>query len=118
MPLCLRVYLYPQPERDVVEHAQMREQGIVLEDQPKVTGVRRGGGEVNAVPADLSRLRGFESGDDPQQRQPDISRAKELLNWEPTVSRADGLKITYDYFKSLPADELNKNHLEIQKMIH
>jgi len=56
--------------------------------------------------------------DDPQQRQPDISRAKELLKWEPTISRADGLKITYDYFKSLPADELNKNHLAFQKMIH
>lgn len=37
--------------------------------------------------------------DDPMQRQPDISRAKEILGWEPTVSRAEGLKITYQYFK-------------------
>lgn len=46
--------------------------------------------------------------DDPKQRQPDISLARTLLNWEPKVHRADGLKITYDYFKSLSTDELNK----------
>ena len=46
--------------------------------------------------------------DDPKQRQPDISKAKELLNWEPKVNRAEGLKITYEYFKSLSSDELNK----------
>jgi len=46
--------------------------------------------------------------DDPKQRQPDITRAKKILGWEPKVSRAEGLKITYDYFKSLSADELNK----------
>lgn len=37
--------------------------------------------------------------DDPKQRQPDISRAKELLQWQPTVNRAEGLKLTYEYFK-------------------
>lgn len=46
--------------------------------------------------------------DDPKQRQPDISKAKEILGWEPKVSRKEGLKITYDYFKSLPKEELNK----------
>ena len=46
--------------------------------------------------------------DDPKQRQPDISKAKKILNWEPKVSRKEGLKITYDYFKSLPKEELNK----------
>ncbi|MGB0882048.1 MAG: UDP-glucuronic acid decarboxylase family protein [Vicingaceae bacterium] len=45
---------------------------------------------------------------DPMQRQPDITKAKALLNWEPKVSRAEGLKITYEYFKSLNQDELNK----------
>lgn len=45
---------------------------------------------------------------DPMQRQPDITKAKDLLGWEPKVNRADGLKITYDYFKSLNQDELNK----------
>jgi len=46
--------------------------------------------------------------DDPKQRQPDITRAKELLGWLPKVHRADGLRITYDYFRSLSTDELNK----------
>ncbi|HAI76540.1 MAG TPA: NAD-dependent dehydratase [Microscillaceae bacterium] len=39
--------------------------------------------------------------DDPKQRQPDITRAKEILGWTPKVSRAEGLKITYEYFKSI-----------------
>jgi dTDP-glucose 4,6-dehydratase len=46
--------------------------------------------------------------DDPKQRQPDITKAKALLDWEPKVARADGLKITYEYFKSLPEEELYK----------
>jgi dTDP-glucose 4,6-dehydratase len=44
--------------------------------------------------------------DDPKQRQPDITKARNLLGWEPRVNRADGLKITYDYFKSLPRELL------------
>jgi dTDP-glucose 4,6-dehydratase len=44
--------------------------------------------------------------DDPKQRQPDISKAIEVLGWQPKVNRADGLKITYDYFKSLPSERL------------
>ncbi|MBT8195588.1 MAG: SDR family oxidoreductase [Bacteroidia bacterium] len=40
--------------------------------------------------------------DDPKQRQPDITRAKEILGWEPKVSRSEGLKVTLDYFKNLP----------------
>ncbi|PZD79104.1 UDP-glucuronic acid decarboxylase family protein [Mesonia sp. K7] len=46
--------------------------------------------------------------DDPKQRQPDISLAKKILNWEPKIGRKEGIKITYDYFKSLPIEELNK----------
>lgn len=46
--------------------------------------------------------------DDPLQRQPDISRAKEILGWEPKVSRSEGLKIVYDYFKSLPTEVLQR----------
>jgi dTDP-glucose 4,6-dehydratase len=46
--------------------------------------------------------------DDPKQRKPDISKAKEILNWQPKVSRAEGLKITYEYFKTLSTEELNK----------
>ena len=47
--------------------------------------------------------------DDPLKRQPDISRAKEILGWEPKVSRSEGMKITYNYFKSLSAEELEKS---------
>jgi dTDP-glucose 4,6-dehydratase len=46
--------------------------------------------------------------DDPKQRKPDITRAKELLDWEPKVSRKDGLAKTYDYFKALPKSDLYK----------
>ncbi len=44
--------------------------------------------------------------DDPKQRQPDITKAKSILNWQPQVDRKDGLAITYDYFKSLPQERL------------
>jgi len=47
--------------------------------------------------------------DDPKQRQPDITLAKKLLNWEPKVSRAEGLNITLEYFKSLSPEELLKS---------
>jgi dTDP-glucose 4,6-dehydratase len=40
--------------------------------------------------------------DDPKQRQPDITKAREILNWEPTVARSSGMKHTWDYFKALP----------------
>lgn len=46
--------------------------------------------------------------DDPRQRQPDITKAKKLLGWEPTVNRTDGLRVTYAYFKSLSPEEWNK----------
>ena len=49
--------------------------------------------------------------DDPMQRQPDITRARKILGWEPKVSRAEGLKITYAYFKGLSKEELyTKEH--------
>ena len=37
--------------------------------------------------------------DDPKQRKPDITKAKSILGWEPKVERAEGLKITLEYFK-------------------
>ena len=46
--------------------------------------------------------------DDPKQRQPDITKAKTILGWEPKVDRAEGLKRTYDYFKALPSSEWAK----------
>lgn len=50
--------------------------------------------------------------DDPKQRQPDITKAKKLLGWEPKVSRKEGLKITYEYFRSLSPEELVKQPKE------
>ena len=44
--------------------------------------------------------------DDPKQRQPDITKARAILGWEPKIDRAEGLKITYEYFKSLPRERL------------
>ncbi len=44
--------------------------------------------------------------DDPKQRQPDISKARAILGWEPKIDRAEGLKITYDYFRNLPKERL------------
>jgi dTDP-glucose 4,6-dehydratase len=46
--------------------------------------------------------------DDPKQRQPDITKARTILGWEPKVERAEGLQKTYDYFKALPPSEWTK----------
>lgn len=56
--------------------------------------------------------------DDPLQRQPDISRAQEILGWEPKVDRATGMAKTYDYFKNLSPEELLKSeHKDFSKHI-
>lgn len=56
--------------------------------------------------------------DDPKQRRPDITKARALLGWEPKVDRAEGLRITYDYFKSLPEEELyKKEHKKFDSFI-
>lgn len=55
---------------------------------------------------------------DPLQRQPDISKAKEILNWEPKVTRSEGMQLTYNYFKSLSKEELLKEeHKDFSKYI-
>jgi len=50
--------------------------------------------------------------DDPKQRRPDITKARDILGWEPRVERKDGLKTTYEYFKSLPPEEWVKQPKE------
>ena len=56
--------------------------------------------------------------DDPKQRRPDITRAQEILGWEPKVDRAEGLKLTYSYFKSLTQEELlQTEHNDFDKYI-
>ena len=54
--------------------------------------------------------------DDPKQRKPDITKAQNILGWQPKVDRATGLKITYDYFKSLPKEELFKQPKEFNSI--
>jgi dTDP-glucose 4,6-dehydratase len=55
---------------------------------------------------------------DPLKRQPDISLAKKELNWIPKTSRSDGMKSTFDYFKSLPKEKWYKtDHKDFSKHI-
>ena len=54
--------------------------------------------------------------DDPLQREPDISLAKKLLDWEPKISREVGMKKTFEYFKGLTQDDLFKSeHKDFSK---
>lgn len=56
--------------------------------------------------------------DDPKQRKPDITVARKVLNWEPRISRKEGLEITYSYFKTLTKEELyQKDHMNFDKYI-
>lgn len=56
--------------------------------------------------------------DDPMQRQPDISRARDILGWEPKISREEGMKETYEYFKNLSEGELHRSeHKDFSKHI-
>ena len=56
--------------------------------------------------------------DDPLQRQPDITLAKKLLNWEPKISREEGMLKTFNYFKELSDEELYKSaHKDFTKHI-
>ena len=56
---------------------------------------------------------------DPLQRQPDITKAREILGWAPKISRSEGMKITYDYFKTLSTEELLKEeHKDFAGFIH
>ncbi len=55
---------------------------------------------------------------DPKQRKPDISKAKEILKWSPKIDRKEGLKRTYDYFRNLPKEELRtSSHNNFEKYI-
>lgn len=54
--------------------------------------------------------------DDPKQRQPDITKARQLLGWAPKVQRSEGLAKTYEYFRSLPAEEWSKQPKEFISM--
>ena len=56
--------------------------------------------------------------DDPKQRRPDITKANEILKWSPKIDRSEGLKLTYEYFKSLTKEELfHTEHSNFDKYI-
>jgi dTDP-glucose 4,6-dehydratase len=56
--------------------------------------------------------------DDPKQRKPNTAKAESILGWSAKVNRAEGLKITYEYFKSLPKEVLfQRDHKNFEKYI-
>ena len=56
--------------------------------------------------------------DDPMQRKPDITKAKEILDWTATVGREEGMQKTFEYFKNLTQEELYKSeHKDFSKHI-
>lgn len=56
--------------------------------------------------------------DDPLQRQPDITKARDILGWQPKILREEGMKKTYEYFKGLSKKELLKSeHKDFSKHI-
>jgi dTDP-glucose 4,6-dehydratase len=50
--------------------------------------------------------------DDPKQRKPEITKARTILGWQPTIHRSEGLAKTYEYFKTLPSEEWSRQPKE------
>jgi nucleoside-diphosphate-sugar epimerase len=48
--------------------------------------------------------------DDPRQRKPDIAKARRVLGWEPRIALEEGLRLTVDYFRGLPANHSLASH--------
>ena len=69
---------------------------------PEETTIRELADRVRAVTGSESEIRRLPlPEDDPQVRRPDISRARRLLGWEPTIGLEEGLEQTADHFRSL-----------------
>ena len=62
----------------------------------------------NLITGNLNNLSQLESNFDFEFRKIDITKAINILKWKPEVSRKKGLKKTFNYFRSLSLDELNK----------
>jgi dTDP-glucose 4,6-dehydratase len=69
------------------------EEMTILEFAEAVRAAAGGGGRIVHLPLPK---------DDPQRRRPDITRARQLLEWEPRTSLSDGLKQTIAYFRGVP----------------
>ena len=55
--------------------------------------------QIIGNPAGIVNKQDLRLGDDPQRRQPDITRAKQLLTWEPQISLEKGIQLTFPYFE-------------------
>jgi len=56
---------------------------------------------------------------DPLQRCPSIEKAKNILGWQPKVGRSEGMKLTYEYFKTFSNDDLlREEHKDFSKYIY
>ncbi|GIV29241.1 MAG: epimerase [Bacteroidia bacterium] len=76
---------------------------------PEEISIREFGEEIIKLTGSSSKLISLPPmQDDPKQRKPDITLAKKILNWEPKISRQEGLKKTLAYFQSLPKEKLLK----------
>ncbi|MBI3784058.1 MAG: SDR family oxidoreductase [Deltaproteobacteria bacterium] len=93
------VRLLESSEVDPVNLGNPREM-TVLEFAKTVQRLTGGTSEIKFVSPKDERTK-----DDPYKRQPDISRARRILGWEPKVSLEDGLRHTIDYFRELFATE-------------
>ena len=82
-----------QPEDRINDGGGLVEEGEEIEVLELARQVQRhaGCGEIVFQPLPV---------DDPRRRRPDIARAREILGWEPTVDRAEGLRRTLDYFRA------------------
>lgn len=61
---------------------------------------------INIIDPKLGVIFEKEMTDDPQQRKPDITKAQDILAWQPLIQRKEGLKKTIDYYKELPKEEI------------
>ncbi len=67
---------------------------------PKEITIKQAAEEVVALTNSKSKISYKELPvDDPKVRQPDITKAQKILNWNPMVTRKEGLQLTYEYFK-------------------
>ena len=65
----VRIAAHPQAECDVPEHVAMREEGVILEDEPDAAAIRRRPGEFDPVQQHTTGIGYLQAGDHPQQRR-------------------------------------------------